>query len=1122
MSRPEVAVGVESFAAVYVESATRCPPGKQVFKDHRGYYYRLDLQSLDEDDAASVVSKAREQFPVELVRRVTEDDTVTKERRYVSDVSEVPDGYIPERGPQGGVYYETNPTNDPTDQVASPTDPTEDTGYAGQPVLAVHFEDVDEDDRVAFENPDTGERDIGRVDVVDEAENLVRVESGHGDEWVRPETFEVTKAEGDGGDGGTLTSGTEAAHNAVHGGDNLPDECRSCGERDRQEGRLVCAECEERLYKDCDGHHVGSYFNGTSVRLDDDEAYCETEGEVFDAAVLDRGRCPHCGEAVDTAEVEKAAADPGDDAEVGEGDQDVWVYYVGPQGGEGWQNMNTGEVRYQKERPGPGPEGGDGYGDWLGDGWSEPPDDLHELASGQPIEVYDHDAGEYSEQEFHADEVSEDGTEYYPGYDMQITAVGEYDPFENFYEGNGITEEEYFDHVLDHVPEDAGEAARALAVGESYEVELPTLDTTVELPFEGYVTPENPAASASSAGLGVPWDALPEEVQEGVGEPQPFLTLPDDAVEDMVVGFDEVAGEAVEPPDDWVEIDSTDELAEGMQVMYQSQTQDEAIESEVVDVNEQGDVLTAEDHYLWPDHDDFDVWAPEAAEPYPDVDVDEEAEELLDEIEEYEAEGSAEAEPDEGTPAIDWVEAAPEDFNSAVEAFIDDNPEMGAYLTEHPPEELADHQLYLSEDGGAGAAVSPEGDIQNVFNHTGPSGAGEAALQKAIEEGGRTLDCYDGFLPGLYKDNGFAETARQEFVADYAPDALEYDPEDPPDVVFMHYEPEGDTSETSEYIDDWGQAKQLSRDRAVEPGGGDTGGSGGAQERGVGGEESGAHPDTGAADGQTVAEGSVGHPVDRAPEGLYADAGLGDFAPDDVVETYGMDKVNATTGNTVQAKQVAELADGTEVVYTDTSHHMGDPDLGMRAVAGAQFARELFDDYTEHGVPEIDGDPHDGYFFSATAPGEDVAVAPSEYKQAVDPDDFYRQAAIQVMLGNNDAHVNNVKVDEGGGLHWFDMDHAGGSIHNPSALNKSFEYDDGWDRIFGELARTGTGLGLGDETEVRQGIFEQATSLAAELVDDDQLSAARSHTASYNDEFADNIVNNIKDLANGEYPYKPY
>lgn len=68
-------------------------------------------------------------------------------------------------------------------------------------------------------------------------------------------------------------------------------------------------------------------------------------------------------------------------------DEGPWVYYIGPDGGEGWQDMsNPTDVRYQTNRPGPAPEGGDGKGDYLV-GWQEPPEDASKLSEGQLLEI---------------------------------------------------------------------------------------------------------------------------------------------------------------------------------------------------------------------------------------------------------------------------------------------------------------------------------------------------------------------------------------------------------------------------------------------------------------------------------------------------------------------------------------------------------------------------------------------------------------------------------------------------------------------------------------------------------------------------------------------------------------
>lgn len=173
---------------------------------------------------------------------------------------------------------------------------------------------------------------------------------------------------------------------------------------------------------------------------------------------------------------------------------------------------------------------------------------------------------------------------------------------------------------------------------------------------------------------------------------------------------------------------------------------------------------------------------------------------------------------EDGSPDIEVEAQSPESFASGVETFIEENDAMGLYLTEHDADELEDHTLLSVEDGAAGVAISPEGDIQNLYNNDASDGAGRALLQKAVEEGGRTLDCYDGFLPGLYREFGFREVGRMEFNPDLAPEGWdEYygGPVPQPDVTFMAYQPDVEYEQSEDYYEDWGQAKDESREVAV-------------------------------------------------------------------------------------------------------------------------------------------------------------------------------------------------------------------------------------------------------------------------------------------------------------------
>jgi hypothetical protein len=139
-----------------------------------------------------------------------------------------------------------------------------------------------------------------------------------------------------------------------------------------------------------------------------------------------------------------------------------------------------------------------------------------------------------------------------------------------------------------------------------------------------------------------------------------------------------------------------------------------------------------------------------------------------------------------------WIEkpgtdVAPPAFRPvSAEDFVAARDRSGrpGFLSASGPADLKDHRLYTTADGAVGYALDRQGDIQNVFNNGGPKGSGTEAMLSAILRGGRTLDCYDGFLPSFYSQFGFVETGRMKFNPEYAHgwDTAKYDS---PDVVFM-------------------------------------------------------------------------------------------------------------------------------------------------------------------------------------------------------------------------------------------------------------------------------------------------------------------------------------------------
>jgi hypothetical protein len=176
-------------------------------------------------------------------------------------------------------------------------------------------------------------------------------------------------------------------------------------------------------------------------------------------------------------------------------------------------------------------------------------------------------------------------------------------------------------------------------------------------------------------------------------------------------------------------------------------------------------------------------------------------------------------------------------IEATARAFVEsrDVSERQQFLSPHPAEELGQHTLLLNREGNVGISIDPQGDIQNVFNNGGPKGGAAKAMIAAIDHGGRTLDCYDGFLPSYYGQFGFKEVQRMKFNTEFAPPKWDFAKYDHPDIVFMAWggydkgekgalERVADRKNwitpgrTEDYAHDWDAAKAASRAAAYEGG----------------------------------------------------------------------------------------------------------------------------------------------------------------------------------------------------------------------------------------------------------------------------------------------------------------
>ena len=117
------------------------------------------------------------------------------------------------------------------------------------------------------------------------------------------------------------------------------------------------------------------------------------------------------------------------------------------------------------------------------------------------------------------------------------------------------------------------------------------------------------------------------------------------------------------------------------------------------------------------------------------------------------------------------------------------------FLSPKAEQDLVNHTVVLMKGGKVGYAISPEGDLQNLFNNNGKGAGGEAIID-AIVRGGKTCDCFDGALPKIYERFGFVRVRDISWDDQYAPANWDYAKWGRPNVVFMEYR--GNTRDANE------------------------------------------------------------------------------------------------------------------------------------------------------------------------------------------------------------------------------------------------------------------------------------------------------------------------------------
>ncbi len=98
-------------------------------------------------------------------------------------------------------------------------------------------------------------------------------------------------------------------------------------------------------------------------------------------------------------------------------------------------------------------------------------------------------------------------------------------------------------------------------------------------------------------------------------------------------------------------------------------------------------------------------------------------------------------------------------------------------LSWYSPKQYAEKNidLYISNNKRFGYGITPEGHLISVFSLDKGKGYGKYAIEDAVKNGAKTLDCFDikGFLPKFYGKYGFKETHRSPNWQADGPDYVE-------------------------------------------------------------------------------------------------------------------------------------------------------------------------------------------------------------------------------------------------------------------------------------------------------------------------------------------------------------
>lgn len=129
------------------------------------------------------------------------------------------------------------------------------------------------------------------------------------------------------------------------------------------------------------------------------------------------------------------------------------------------------------------------------------------------------------------------------------------------------------------------------------------------------------------------------------------------------------------------------------------------------------------------------------------------------------------------------------DYSKALRAAKDSDP-VGYWSVDNISPEDAKKGVIINKDYG-GLMIGANGDIKGLYKNpeSKAKGVGMKLLNQAINNGGRTLDNFDGYLTKIYVKEGFRITGRTPFNEEYAPKGWDKNLHGTPDIVSMIYDP---------------------------------------------------------------------------------------------------------------------------------------------------------------------------------------------------------------------------------------------------------------------------------------------------------------------------------------------